>query len=99
MTIKEIKEELKEVKYYFQRKKVMDESIGNIGVGKDRIRLVNKYNALADKLPASLYDIYYSLYVRSYTQETLGMELGVTANHICKKHSQVVREFKKYLDE
>ena len=99
MTIKEIKEELKEVKYYFSRKKVMDESIGSIGVGKDIMKLVQKYNKLAEKLPAHLYDVYYSLYVKNYKQETLALELSVSPNHICKRNLETLKEFKKMLDK
>lgn len=80
-TYKEIRNDLREIKYYFARKKAMDASFEDIGENRV-IQLIEKYNEIVKKAPSKLYDLYVSLYIKSHTQSTLADSLGYTGNYI-----------------
>ena len=80
-TYKEIRNDLREIKYYFARKNAMDASFEDIGENRV-IQLIEKYNEIVKKAPSKLYDLYVSLYIKSHTQSTLADSLGYTGNYI-----------------
>ncbi|MFR6056183.1 MAG: hypothetical protein ACLUHK_06330 [Eubacteriales bacterium] len=81
LTLNQIREDLKEIRYYYSRKEMFDEHSGNIAPNAvlDKVR---KYNEAVKTAPPQLYDVYICLYVKNYTQEGMGDELGYTLQHI-----------------
>lgn len=67
--IKEIKEDLKDIKYYYSRKKAMDESFRNIGYNSV-VKKAEFYNELAKSAPPQLFDLYVALYINNHTQDS-----------------------------
>ena len=97
--LKEIRKDLKEIRYYYSRKDIFDKAIGGEGVNAV-IAKASKYNELMQIAPPRLYDIYVSLYVRNYTQEGLSVELGYTPEYVQLQHKKLllyIQENKKLL--
>ena len=98
MTIKEIKDDLSDIKYYYYRKELFEEKTEGIDCSgvKEKVERYNKTMSIA---PAKLYDIYYSLYVKNHTQESLSDEIGFTQQYIAILNKQLVNYLKNHLPE
>ena len=96
--LKQIREELKDVRYYYQRKQVFDKNAQTVGVSSITEK-VQRYNVLAMAASPKFYDLYVGLYVRGNTQESYGTEVGYSAKYIQKLHSQLLKFFQNKLKE
>ncbi len=96
LTLKAIREELKEIRYYMSRKAVFDKSVDCVGKHsiEQRLELYNRY--ICEAKPR-LYDLYVSLYLDNNTQESLSEKLGYSIEHICRLNTQLVRFFQQKL--
>ena len=81
MINEEIREDLKNIRYYYLRKKTLDESFNLIG-NNDIVEKIEFYNDIMKSAPLQLYDTYVALYVNNYTQESW-------ANLICYTRESV----------
>ena len=81
MTFDEIREDLKDIRYYYSRKDAFEDAENTIGTNAV-LQKVNRYNAIVQLAPPKLYDIYNGLYVQNYTQEALAFEIGYTSVYI-----------------
>lgn len=97
-TLKEIRDELKEVKYYYSRQKYLDKAVGLVGVN-EVMKVVHKYNAIACKAPIMLYDVYVCRIVNGLTQEATAMEFGVAADYSQKLYKQLLLYFQQRITE
>jgi len=95
--LKEIRKDLKEIRYYYSRKDIFDKAIGGEGVNAV-IAKASKYNELMQIAPPRLYDIYVSLYVRNYTQEGLSVELGYTPEYVQLQHKKLLLYIQERLE-
>lgn len=86
-----IRYELRQIRYYYARKSTFDEALDMIGETNDVICKVKEYNKFMQKAPPKLYDIYYSLYVKLNTQESLAHELKYTVEYVHKLNMQLLR--------
>lgn len=81
LTLKQIRDDLKDIRYYYSRKEAFEHGFRVIGesgiVGKAK-----RYNTAMQSAPTRLYDIYVGLYARNLTQEALSIELGYTPEYI-----------------
>ena len=98
ITLKKIREDLKEIRYYYLRKNLFDESSRSIAPN-DILKKVQKYNAAVQSAKPILYDIYVCLYVKNYTQEGLGYELGYTLQHINALNKQLLLYLQSNIEE
>ena len=81
MTLATIREDLKDIRYYYMRKDVFDKAFSTIGENVI-VKKVQAYNnAMKDASP-KLYDLYVSLYIECHTQESLSDKLGFTPEYI-----------------
>lgn len=94
MTVKQIRDELKEVRYYYARKDVFDKALQEID-NTSIVQLVKKYNEAVCCAPPKLFDIYVSLYVNHLTQEALSKELDYSPDYVHKLNDKLI----KYLQE
>lgn len=84
-TLEEIREDLREIRYYYSRKEVFDGNAKSIGVSAVQ-KKTERYNAIALTAPPQLYDLYVGLYVEGRTQEAYSEELGYSTKHIQKQN-------------
>lgn len=92
MTIKQIRTELKQVRYYYSRRAVFDKALKEVG-NKRISDLIKKYNEAVSTAPPQLYDIYIGLYVNFKTQEELSEEMDYSPDYVQKLNNKLVRFF------
>ncbi len=98
MTLKEIREDLKEIRHYYFRKEIMDAAFRYVGKN-NIVDKVKRYSNAVESAPPRLYDLYVSLYTRNLTQEALSAELGYTAEYIQMLNKQLLLFLQKQLKE
>lgn len=98
ITLEQIRDDLREIRYYYARKTQVDDVSKKIGDPAVRC-LVEKYNRAICIAPLRLYDIYACLYVRGQTQEELADELSYTPQYIRKLIAQLPSYFKTKFNE
>lgn len=76
-----IREDLKEIRYYYSRKHEFDKAQSEIGKSTVTEK-VERYNAAVRSAPPKLYDVYVCLYVRNMTQEALANELCYAPEYV-----------------
>lgn len=98
MTILDIRNDLKNIRYYYSRKEVFDDAECNVGKTKllEKIELYNNAICLA---PPRLYDLYVTLYLHNNTQESLAEKLGYTLEHISRLNTQLIKFLQKNIKE
>lgn len=96
MTVKEIKAELIEVRYYYLHKAAFDGTVKLIG-NNSVMNKVDKYNKIMQSAPARFYDLYIGLYVNGYTQEAYAEEMGYCPQHICELNKNLITYIQKQL--
>lgn len=98
MTAQEIREDLKNIRYYYSRKTVFDSNLDIVGQNKiaEKVAL---YNRLICNAIPRLYDLYVSLYLQNNTQDSLSVKFGYSLEHISRLNSQLInfllKEMKK----
>lgn len=93
-TLKEIRDDLKDVRFYYSKKNSLDNAFENVVVN-DVFDKVNKYNDAVKSAPVRLYDIYLGLYVQDNTQFALSEELGYTPDYIRRLNRKLCEYFQK----
>ena len=91
ITLNEIREDLKNIRYYYLRKDMFDEARSFTGRMNEILDKVNMYNDVMQKASPRLYDLYYSLYIRNHTQESLSEELGYTPEYVNKLNKKLLK--------
>lgn len=81
MELKQIREDLKEIRYYYSRKSFFDNATHEIGANAilEKVKMYNNFIKTAKPI---LYDLYVCLYTKNYTQEGLANELGYSPEYI-----------------
>lgn len=85
-----IREDLKDIRYYYTRKSLFDEASVFTGKMNEILIKVNVYNNAMVKASPRLYDLYYSLYIKNHTQESLSEELGYTPEYVQKLNKRLL---------
>ena len=81
LSLKTIREDLKEIRYYYTRKEIFDEALKEVGANLV-LEKAKKYNEVMKTASPQAYDIYFNLYVKGYTQEALADMLNYTPEYI-----------------
>ena len=89
LPLSKIRADLKEIRYYYERKEVFDSAIGGTCFN-DVINKVRRYSQAIQLAPPRLYDLYIMLYVKCRTQETVAHELGYECEHIRRLNKQLL---------
>lgn len=81
MTIKEIREDLKEIRYYYSRKSHLDTMAEKHAshIVMEKMRL---YETVINKAPLRLYDLYINLYLEGNSQASLSDKWGYSPENI-----------------
>ena len=80
-TLQQIREDLKEIRYYYSRRKLFDTSSTTI-IQSSVLDKVAKYNLALKNAPASLYGLYVALYVQNNTQKSLSHNWNCSVDYI-----------------
>lgn len=94
MTLEQIRNDLKDIKYYNSRKELLDKAIQLSGKS-EILKKIDVYNSAMQSASPKLLDIYYSLYFNNHTQESLADELGFTIDYIYKMNKQLLKFLQK----
>ncbi len=89
ISLDKIREDLKDIRYYYARKEIFDLVSSDVGVCKVR-DTVDLYHRAILSAPARLFDLYVCLYTKGYTQEGLSVELGLTPEYVQMQHKQLL---------
>ena len=98
LTLATIRNDLKDIRYYYSRKKMFDEAAACTGVN-DVLAKTKKYNDAVVKASPKLYDLYVSLYIKNHTQESLSNELGYTPEYIQMLNKQLLKFLQSKLSD
>ena len=98
MELAEIREDLKDIRYYYARKDMFEKASASVGENKI-LDKINRYNSVVRLAPPRLYDVYVSLYLENNTQESLSDKLGYCIEYISKLNSQLVKFFQNYVNK
>lgn len=98
ITLNEIRNDLKDIRYYYARKKMFDEAFASI-VENEIIIKVKRYNDAVMSASPRLYDLYISLYVKNHTQESLSNELCYTPEYIQMLNKKLLKFLQSKLSE
>ena len=69
MTIQAVRKDLNDIRYYFARKKRLDDVSELVGNNKV-VDMVERYNVAMQNAPIRLYDLYTSLFVENNTRKS-----------------------------
>lgn len=89
-TISAIRNDLKDIKYYYSRKSLFDKAIV-ITNGNEIVDKVSEYNNAMKNATPRLYDLYYSLYIINHTQESYSNELGCSQEYVQRLNKQLLK--------
>ncbi len=91
-----IRDDLKEIKYYYAHKEIFEKASKHIGEHAC-IEKINKYNDAIRFAPARLYELYVSLYLENHTLESLADKEGYSYVHIQRTHGKLIKFFQEKL--
>ena len=90
MTTEQIKQELKDVRYYYTMKHVFDRNIKEI-YPKKIMKVIQKYVLAMEEISNSkLYILFTELYVNNTTQIELAYAWGVTRDYIKQINKELI---------
>ena len=98
LPLEQLREDLKEIRYYYARKDVFDAAVKTLGVN-EMIAKAERYNQVARKAPPTLLDVYISLYLQNKTQVSLASDLGYSTEYVRTKHNELLEFLRVNLTE
>ena len=98
LTLKQIRDDLKDIRYYYSRKEAFEQGFRVVG-SNDIVGKAKRYNTVMQSAPTRLYDIYVCLYARNLTQEALSIELCYTPEYIQILNKRLLLYLQKTLSE
>lgn len=96
LTINQVREDLKEIRYYYSMQDLFDSAANTI----KPLALLNKverYNAVIKTAPARLYILYIELYVKNTTQRELAYAWGYERVYITELNKRLIKYLQKTL--
>ena len=92
-----VRRDLKDIRYYYARKSILDSVKGDVGINKVR-SMVDRYNKMILNAPLYLFDLYVCLYVKGYTQDKLAVELNVSSQYVHSQNKKLVEFLQSHYD-
>lgn len=97
-TFSVIREDLKDIRYYYMRKADFDDAFEKTGENKI-VEKVKLYNHIIQNASPKLYDLYVSLYINCHTQESLSDKLGFTPEYIQMLNKKLLKFLQENLNK
>ena len=88
MTIQEIRQDLRDIRYYYSKKEQFDRA-SNIILPKALLEKIERYQKAMLNAPARLLDLYISLYVQNRSQAALAYEWNYSNDYIKQQNKQL----------
>ena len=98
LSLEQLREDLKEIRYYYARKEIFDSAVKTLGVN-EMLAKADKYNRAARLAPPTLLDLYISLYLQNKTQVSLASDLGYSTEYVRTKHNELLEFLQAKLSE
>lgn len=96
--IKDIREDLNNIRYYYSRKKMLDEAFRSLGYNSI-VKKVEVYNELIKEASPQLFDLYVSLYINNNTQEALSEAMCYTRETVNLLNKKLLLYFQERLSQ
>ena len=97
-TKEEVREDLKEIRYYCSKRKDFENAAKTIG-SSTAVEKVKAYNEAIKTAPIRLYDLYVSLYVNNNTQAVVAEDWGISCDYVRKLTKNLYEYFMSALDK
>ncbi len=97
-TVKIVKDELKEIRYYYSKRKDFEKVSDVIGES-DVCKLVAKYNGIIRRGSIKFYDLYVSLYVNNNSLAVVAEDWGINYCYVSRLNKQLCDFFVKELNK
>lgn len=93
-----VRRDLKDIRYYYARKAILDSVKGDVGINKVRT-MVDRYNKIIMNAPLYLFDLYVCLYVKGYTQDKMAVELNVSSQYVQSQNKKLIEFLRCHYDD
>ncbi len=97
VTIRQVKEDLREIRYYYAKQKELDGASRTVGASSITEK-IERYHTAVRKAPVRLYDLYIALYVHNNTQLAVALDWDYSADYIRKLNNQLCQFLSKELE-
>lgn len=97
LTKVEVRNDLKEIRYYYAMKDLFDRSSQTVKP-LAIVQKVEKYNTAMQNAPAKLYVLYVSLYVNNNTQSALAAEWQFSADYLKELNNKLIEYLQSTLE-
>ncbi len=98
MTFREIREDLKEIRYYYGMSDLFKAG-SKLIPPQAIVEKVERYNKAMSTAPAKLYALYVGLYVHNNTQAVLAEDWGYTDEYIKQLNNKLCSFMKQYFEK
>ena len=92
-----VRRDLKDIRYYYARKAILDSVKGDVGINKVR-NMVDRYNQIILNAPLYLFDLYICLYIKGYTQDKMAVELNVSSQYVQSQNKKLIAFLQTHYD-
>ena len=92
-----VRRDLKDIRYYYARKAILDSVKGDVGINMVR-NMVDRYNQIILNAPLYLFDLYVCLYIKGYTQDKMAVELNVSSQYVQSQNKKLVEFLQSHYD-
>ena len=93
-----VRRDLKDIRYYYARKAVLESVKGDVGINKVR-NMVDLYNKIILNAPLYLFDLYVCLYIKGYTQDRMAVELNVSSQYVHSQNKKLIEYLQCHYDD
>lgn len=97
LSIQQIREDLREIRYYYSKQKMFDSAAKVIASAL--LEKVDRYNQAMKGAPARLYEVYISLYVQNNTQAALAYDWDLSVDYLKLLNRQLCEFLQKSLPD
>lgn len=97
VTLKQIRDDLKEIRHYYSRKEIFDMGFRVVGTS-GIVEKAERYNNAVKYAPTRLYDLYISLYLQNRTQNAFAEELGYSPEYVYQLNNKLCLYLMKHFN-
>jgi len=97
LSLFQIRNDLKAIRYYYSHKDLFDNAFQETGVN-DIISKVQIYNQMIKSASPKLYHVYVGLYLQGNTQESLAAELKYTPEYVQMLNKKLLKFLQENLE-
>ena len=96
LELSKIRADLREIRYYYTRKKIFDETVKIVGASNVAEKAL-KYNEVIKRASPQMYDLYVGLYINGLTQEAFAESIGYASQYVQYLHKQLLLFFQEHI--